>query len=157
VRHLTDTASATTLDESVSWTCATLERREAFLVDVIWQNPEVLVEPACCIDIGTDAKTWTDTAALNWLQIIHFVRHILAVIQVIYGLTKGETVRVWCLVLKARHRLLWLETPVTNTTAQIGGHNSQVKCILGVITGICSQINITAGNWSSGWQWFAPG
>jgi hypothetical protein len=155
VRHLTDTTRAATLDQGIGWTRTALKRREALLVHVIWQNAEVLVEAACCIDIRTDTETWTDAAALNWLQIIHFIRHILTVIQIIYWLAEWETVRIGHGVLEARNRLLWLQTPVANTATKIGRHNFQVKCILGVITGIRSQINITAGNWSSGWQWFA--
>jgi hypothetical protein len=155
VCHLTYTTRATTLDQGIGWTRTALKRREALLVHVIWQNTEVLVETACCIDIRTDTETWTDTAALNWLQIIHFIRHILTVIQIIYGLTEWETVRVWRNVLKVPDRLLWLEAPVTNTATKIGCHNFQVKCILGVITGIRSQINVTTSNGSSGWQWFA--
>jgi hypothetical protein len=155
VRDLTDTTRASTLDERISGTRAALERREALLIDIVGQHTEVLVEATCGVDVGTDTKAWTYTATLDWLEIIHFVRHILTIIQVINGLSKRETVRVWRNVLKVSHRLFWLEAPITDATTEVGRHDAQVKGVLGVITRIRREVDVTTSNWPSGWQWFA--
>jgi hypothetical protein len=50
-----------------------------------------------------------------------------------------------------------LKTPVADATAQVGRRRLEVEKVLGVITSVRGEINVTTRNGSSGWQWFATG
>jgi hypothetical protein len=113
------------------------------------------VEATRRVHVGADAQTWTDATALDRLEVVHLVRHILTVIQIIDGLTERKTIRVRRNVLKITNRLFRLETPIAYATAEIRRHDTEIKSILGVIASIRSEVDITTGNWPSGWQWFA--
>ena len=97
---------AALLDKGVGRALATRQSHELLLIHVIRQHAEVLLEATQGRHVGTDAQTRADVLALDGLQVVHLVRDILAVVQVVDGLTEREAVRLGVKVTKGGHLAL---------------------------------------------------
>jgi hypothetical protein len=118
VRNLSDTTSASTLDNSRWRSWQTLERREPLLVDVVGKSPEKVVETTSRWNVRIDSQTWADIHPFDGLKVVHLVRDILAVIEVIDGLAMWVSICDGRPVLKRRNSLLGSKVVVTDAPTE---------------------------------------
>ena len=130
-------SGSSTLDDRIGSSGTSFKCRELLLVNIRWESTEVIVETSSCANIWPNTKTWTySVGSLQWTHIVHLIRDVFAIVQIIHGLTKWKTRSCLGHILEICNRLLGLKTPVTDASTNVWGLVKQISIILSVITSI---------------------
>ena len=102
---------------------------ETLLVDIVWQDAEKLLKPACGRRIGVETETATDIHLFARIQVVHPVRYIFARRHVIHGLAERKALTVLDPgVTHVRCNFFGLQAPITcKPTSDVGSHNCFVE------------------------------
>jgi hypothetical protein len=109
---------ASALDKIAGRALSSWKSHELLLIHVVRKSAEKLLEPADGWNVGANTQARTYTDPFDWLQIVHFVRNILAVIEIIYWLAMWVPVCHWRKVLERGNSLLWGEIVITDATTE---------------------------------------
>ena len=148
--HRADPAGTTILDDRIARTRATFQRCKALLVDVIWKSTEKLLETTGGSHIWPDAQSGSDVDPLNWWEIVHLVRDVLATVQVIDWLTPWRLLCVGVHVLQRCNFVLGLKAPIANTTTELGSHNLDILIVGPVVIWVGHEVGITPSDYRWG-------
>jgi hypothetical protein len=149
--HISNPAGATILDNGIAWTGATLQSRKALLINVVGKSTEKLLETTSGGHIWPHTQTGSYTNPLDWWEVVHLVRNVLAAVQIVDRLSPWGLLCVRAHILQGWNLILGLKTPITHTTTKFGGHNFDILIVRPVITGMSHKIRIAPSNNWGGW------
>jgi hypothetical protein len=107
-----------TWHEITRWALATWKSNQLLFIHVIGKSSEELLESSNGRDIRSSAEARSHMNPFHWLEVIHLVRNILAVIQVIDWLPMRIPVGHRGIVLKRWHGLFGREIGIAYPTPE---------------------------------------